>query len=128
MWQWWIEVTSNIEMIHCHSNMLQAALFCSLYLHNLFLVSLRDRNDARKKRDVHVGPLYKEINLKFKLYKCAYKDCILPDPNSVPLVDARPGDAVFWSNPNSWPNDTVPESGDCVTIEEGMLFLTDLSF
>lgn len=113
-------------MIHCHRNMLKIALFCSLYIHNLFLVSLRDRNNARKKRAV--GSLYKKINLNFKLYKCAYKDCVVPDPNSVPLVDARPDNAVFWSDPNSWPNGTVPESGDCVTIEEGMLFLTGLLF
>lgn len=76
------------------------------------------RGGARRKRATN--DLYQQINLNFQLFKCAYADCQVPlDPYDIAPVDVRPVDAVFWSANTSWPNQTLPEDGACLTIPEG---------
>ncbi|VDH99664.1 Hypothetical predicted protein, partial [Mytilus galloprovincialis] len=82
-----------------------------------YLVSLTKRGGARRKRATN--DLYQQINLNFQLFKCAYADCQVPlDPYDIAPVDVRPVDAVFWSANTSWPNQTLPEDGACLTIPE----------
>ncbi|XP_052063080.1 fibrocystin-L-like [Mytilus californianus] len=89
-----------------------------------YLVSMTKRDVARRKRATN--DQYQQIILNFQLFKCAYTDCMVPlDPYDIPPVDVRPSDAVFWSANTSWPNQTLPADGACLTIPEDVWMVAD---
>lgn len=71
--------------------------------------------------------------MKLNVYKCFFENCTPPpDPNTVPPVEERPDDAVFWSVKETWSDAEegwggykgegmydLPVDGDSVKIPKG---------
>ncbi|MBN3294523.1 PKHL1 protein, partial [Polypterus senegalus] len=89
--------------------------------------------NPRKRRSTSVDPSVLDINVRFNVYSCFFKDCNPPIPPTVaPLPDTRPGNFDLWSNVSFWKssaenNYTVPKEGANVVIPEGRWVVMDVN-
>ncbi|XP_021343370.1 fibrocystin-L-like [Mizuhopecten yessoensis] len=82
------------------------------------LVSYRQRG-----RIIDEGP--RDIYVSLQITKCLYRGCIYP--TSPPTTTPAPASTLHtnWSSPTSWPNDTLPVTGDNVNITKGIWMKAD---
>ncbi|XP_028646735.2 PKHD1 like 1, tandem duplicate 1 [Erpetoichthys calabaricus] len=89
--------------------------------------------NPRKRRDTSVDPSVVDINVRFNVYSCFFKNCNPPIPPTVaPLPETRPGNFDLWSNNSFWTssaenNYTVPKEGADVVIPEDRWVVMDVN-
>jgi len=67
---------------------------------------------------------YDEGRLHFKGFRCWPKNSCLEKIN---FNVTRNGTLKLWSDPNNWPNNTLPKDGEDVHIEAGWNMVYDLN-
>ncbi|XP_069115226.1 fibrocystin-L-like [Argopecten irradians] len=94
------------------------------------LVKGSENTARRKKRAAGSMSTAGSTAMGFQAFKCFYANCTPPpDPNTVPPVNERPSDFVYWSNPTSWTwlNNTLPVTDTDLTIPKDVWMVADMA-